>query len=257
MPGKEREFTLTLLVVLMFGATLFAVLAGFHLYRVVIDETALVLDDDNEGKSRRPSSAVKENHAGIVERIRTRFLITGLIYIILLFLVASIAAKRIIRTYHQRKLHLESTLFRQQHDFRHLVDNLGEIVYTLVTDLIRNSFIPNDGNRTDGHIGFSQEIADYLQELKKFNYQNIYLHPKTKTNLPLIQNCYETLFAHYLTQLKNGHTTKPVDIMTDMDASYLASHKPAAMVCDYIAGMTDDFFLKQAASVGCKVPEKQ
>ena len=133
----------------------------------------------------------------------------------------------------------------------------GEIVYTLVTDLIRNSFIPTDSNSRDGHIGFSQEIADYLQELKKFNYKNIYLHPTTKTNLPLIQNCYETLFAHYLTQLKNGQTTKPVDIMTDMDANYLASHKPAAMVCDYISGMTDNFFLKQAATVGCKVPEKQ
>jgi len=133
----------------------------------------------------------------------------------------------------------------------------GEIVYTLVTDLIRNSVLPSSGDSRNGHIGFSQEISEFLQELKIFNYKNIYLHPKTKTNLPLIQNCYEALFTHYLTQLESGQTTKPVDIMTDMDASYLESHTPAAMVCDYIAGMTDDFFLKQAANVGCKVPRKQ
>ncbi len=45
--------------------------------------------------------------------------------------------------------------------------------------------------------------------------------------------------------------------MTDMDPSYLETHSPAAMACDYIAGMTDNFFLKQAESIGCKVPAKQ
>lgn len=139
----------------------------------------------------------------------------------------------------------------------HLGSTNGEIVYTLVTDLISNSRVPQSSNEGTGHIGFSRKVADYLQELKTFNYKNIYLHPKTKSNLPLVRNCYETLFEHYLSQLLKGEATKPVDLMTDMDAGYLASHAPAAMVCDYIAGMTDDFFLKQAASVGCKIPEKQ
>jgi len=133
----------------------------------------------------------------------------------------------------------------------------GEIVYTLVTDLINNSFIPSTDHEPSGYIGFSNEIAEQLQILKKFNYKNIYLHPKTKTNLPLIQNCYKNLFDHYLLQLENGQTAKSIDLMTDMDSSYLTSHPPAAMVCDYISGMTDNFFLKQAAMIGCKVPEKQ
>lgn len=133
----------------------------------------------------------------------------------------------------------------------------GEIVYTLVTDLIKNSFIPQGVEAGSGHIGFSTDIAECLKELKSFNYNHIYLHPSTKTNLPLIRNCYEILFEHYLSQLEKKQTTAPIDIMTDMDTSYLNSHPPAAMVCDYISGMTDSFFLKQAASVGCRVPEKQ
>lgn len=133
----------------------------------------------------------------------------------------------------------------------------GEVVYTLVTDLINNSFIPRSKHDPTGYIGFSREIADQLQILKKFNYKNIYLHPKTKTNLPLIRNCYKNLFDHYLKQLENGRAVKSIDLMTDMDHSYLASHTPAAMVCDYIAGMTDNFFLKQASNIGCKIPEKQ
>lgn len=133
----------------------------------------------------------------------------------------------------------------------------GEIVYTLVTDLIANSFIPDTRSEAPGHIGFSEKIGEQVKLLKQFNYANIYLHPKTKENLPLIKNCYESLFEHYLHHLQNGLATGPVDLMTDMDPNYLATHSKAAMVCDYIAGMTDDFFLKQAKLVGCEVPHKR
>jgi len=133
----------------------------------------------------------------------------------------------------------------------------GEIVYTLVTDLIGNSLIPDKDDTETGHIGFSEPIAEQLEILKTFNYTNIYLHPKTKENLPLIKNCYQSLFAHYLLHLQNNSATQAIDLMTDMNSKYLASHPPAAMVCDYIAGMTDDFFLKQASAIGCKVPKKR
>ena len=133
----------------------------------------------------------------------------------------------------------------------------GEIVYTLVTDLIANSFVPSAPEKEKGYIGFSDQVAALLKELKDFNYSNIYLHPRTKKNLPLIQNCYETLFTRYLRMLEEKETIGPVDLMTDMDPSYLATHSPAAMVCDFIAGMTDNFFLLQAADAGCKIPEKQ
>jgi len=133
----------------------------------------------------------------------------------------------------------------------------GDIVYTLVTDLIANSLIPENIKEPGGYIGFSEKVGEQVNLLKQFNYKNIYLHPKTKENLPLIKNCYKSLFDYYLHQLQNGKDTGPVDLMTDMDSQYLATHSPAAMVCDYIAGMTDDFFLKQAALVGCEVPAKQ
>jgi len=42
-----------------------------------------------------------------------------------------------------------------------------------------------------------------------------------------------------------------------MGETYRKTHPPEAMVRDFIAGMTDDYFLKQAASIGCEVPQKQ
>ena len=44
--------------------------------------------------------------------------------------------------------------------------------------------------------------------------------------------------------------------MESMTEEYLHNQTPAAMVRDYIAGMTDDFFLRQASSIGCDIPER-
>ncbi len=138
----------------------------------------------------------------------------------------------------------------------------GSIVYTLVTDLICNSHVAAPGsqhNSSGNHIGFSETIAYALKELKEFNYTHIYLHPQTKSSMPLIQKCYETLFESCLGCLeKNGaDISPPPDLLTAMTDSTLGNQTPATMARDYIAGMTDDFFLKQAKAAGCRVPEKR
>ncbi|HSO09363.1 MAG TPA: hypothetical protein VLR45_05200 [Desulfoprunum sp.] len=142
-----------------------------------------------------------------------------------------------------------------------LGDTNGTIVYTLTTDLITASTVPAAG-ATAGDIvpavGFSAEIALALHTLKAFNYERIYLEPQTRKDMPIIDECYAALFTAYLDGLQSGRRLPtPVDLMTDMDRSYLDSQPPAAMVRDYIAGMTDDFFLSQAAAIGCAIPEKR
>ncbi len=143
-----------------------------------------------------------------------------------------------------------------------LGESNGSIVYTLVTDLITHSQVAAPGaphNPATDHIGFSDEIAGVLKELKQFNYASIYLHPQTKTSMPLIKNCYETLFEFYLDCLENNGTDRaaPSDLISSMADSHLSNQTPATMTRDYIAGMTDDFFLKQAKAAGCTVPQKQ
>ncbi len=138
----------------------------------------------------------------------------------------------------------------------------GSIVYTLVTDLITHSRIAAPGAQPDpahNHIGFSDEIAATLKELKEFNYARIYLHPQTKTNMPLIQKCYETLFESCLaSQEECGPAFSPhPGLLPPMADSTPDNQSPATMARDYIAGMTDDFFLKQAKAAGCTVPEKR
>ena len=138
-----------------------------------------------------------------------------------------------------------------------LGDTNGTIVYNLVTDLITHSRI-GDGAESSS-IGFSEEVAATLQDLKKFNYERIYLAPSTKQQNPLIQDCYHRLFDHYLACLDGSaqHLCGDVDLMTDISPHYLQQYSSEEKVRDFIAGMTDDFFLKEARLIGCRVPEKK
>ena len=137
-----------------------------------------------------------------------------------------------------------------------LGDSNGTIVYTLVTDLINNS----DTTASDGSlIGFSEGISTALQQLKAFNYKRIYLAPETKRKTPLIRNCYRKLFDFYLKCLKTSPEALPeeIDLMADMTLPHQENYLPEEKVRDFIAGMTDDYFLKQAKKIGCLIPMKK
>ncbi|MGB5685423.1 MAG: HD domain-containing protein [Candidatus Electrothrix sp.] len=129
----------------------------------------------------------------------------------------------------------------------------GTIVHTLVTDLIAHSVPSSDC------IGFSEQIGAALLELKKFNYERIYRNPLFKPDFKRIHSCYEQLFSFYLDQLTRGSLPKKSgrSFWHSMPETYLNNHAPAAIVRDYLAGMTDKFFLRQAELLGCDVPERK
>jgi dGTPase len=140
-----------------------------------------------------------------------------------------------------------------------LGDTNGSIVYTLVTDLIANSSVtPPGGTPPVGgdHIGYSDDTAASLRKLKTFNYERIYLNPRTKKSAPRIRECYEKLFLTLVGEVRGSDTASLPQVTEMREAASSGNQPPAALVRDYIAGMTDDFFLKQAAAIGCAIPEK-
>lgn len=132
----------------------------------------------------------------------------------------------------------------------------GTIVYNLVTDLITSSGVATPATP---FIGFSDGIAGALAELRAFNYERIYLAPRTKANFPLIKECYRRLFKHYLGLLNHSPhlVSVEVDLMTDVTPADRQTYSDEEKVRDFIAGMTDDFFLKQAETIGCTIPLKE
>jgi len=140
-----------------------------------------------------------------------------------------------------------------------LGDTNGNIVYHLVEDLITNSLASGEGEElAQDSIGFSPDVSDSLKKLKEFNYRNIYMNPVIKKDFPKIQNCYRILFETYVEDVKTQKRDSAIfkEKLNTMAPDYLESQPAAVKVRDFIAGMTDDYFLKEAAFYGCSIPKK-
>lgn len=116
----------------------------------------------------------------------------------------------------------------------------GTIVYRLVTDVIQNSW-------GQPHVAFSGEVSEALAALKRFNYERIYTNPTFKADLDTIETIFAQLFDRYMTDIEKKNPDSPVyaNFIDAMSPEYLSSRKPAHIVRDFIAGMTDQYFLEQ------------
>lgn len=116
----------------------------------------------------------------------------------------------------------------------------GTIVYRLVTDVIQNSHAKKA-------VAFSPEISDALKALKDFNLERIYKNPKSKVHSATIKRLFARLFEMRLEELETDNRSSDIfsGFLADMSESYIASHSHPEIVRDYIAGMTDRYFLLQ------------
>jgi len=116
----------------------------------------------------------------------------------------------------------------------------GTIVYNLVTDIIHQS-------HGKSYIAFSDQVSSALKRLKDFNLDRIYLNPLIKQYSESIQRLFELLFSQYLGDLENEKRSSRIfsGFLKDMSQEYVDRHQPAEIVRDFIAGMTDQYFLHQ------------
>lgn len=121
-----------------------------------------------------------------------------------------------------------------------LGDTNGTIVYHLVTDVINNSF-------QNPYIAFSGKVSDALKRLKDFNLERIYMNPEIKKDTDTIKSLFELLFEKYLADIEHENRSSVIftGFLQDMSEDYTKSHCKAEIVRDFIAGMTDKYFLRQ------------
>jgi len=115
----------------------------------------------------------------------------------------------------------------------------GKIVYRLVEDLIAQS-------QGKDEIRFSPRISHALLTLKQFNYKHIYKNKRIKTQSHKIERLYTLLFEAFLQDLKDERKDSVIftEFLNGMQESYIQNSKPAEIVRDFIAGMTDAYFLR-------------
>ncbi|HIJ57941.1 MAG TPA: phosphohydrolase, partial [Deltaproteobacteria bacterium] len=96
------------------------------------------------------------------------------------------------------------------------------------------------------YTAFSREVSMALQALKGFNLEHIYLNPKIKNHLEIIRQLFEMLFDRYLNDLKNHNLSSVIftQFLEDISDTYLTNHNHAEIVRDFMAGMTDHYFLR-------------
>jgi len=116
----------------------------------------------------------------------------------------------------------------------------GTIVYNLVTDIIHCS-------HGKPYIALSDRVSKALKDLKAFNLSDIYLNPVIKKHSDSIHALFDSLFETYLSDLQSGRQDSKIfsGFLADMAPEYPKSHQPAEIVRDFIAGMTDRYFLLQ------------
>jgi len=121
-----------------------------------------------------------------------------------------------------------------------LGDTNGTIVYHLVSDIINTSF-------QNTHVAFSQKISEALKRLKDFNLERIYMNPKIKKNTNTIKKLFGILFEKYLDDIEKENRESVIfkGFLEDMSENYIQNHCKEEIVRDFIAGMTDQYFLRQ------------
>lgn len=112
------------------------------------------------------------------------------------------------------------------------------IVNTILLDVITNSM-------NKDYIKMSDDVFKALVDLKKFNYENIYAKANSKEQIEIYKNMFNYLFDFYLKNINNLNNDINVIFLNDMSEEYLKNTSDARKVIDYIAGMTDEFFMKQ------------
>ena len=116
----------------------------------------------------------------------------------------------------------------------------GTIVYTLVEDLVANSL-------NQPYVCFSEEVSEALKKLKQFNQHYIYQSEMVWKQTPKIKLMFELLFEKYFIDLEKCDETSDIyrGFLDGILPEYKDHTAPAEIVRDFIAGMTDDYFLGQ------------
>lgn len=113
----------------------------------------------------------------------------------------------------------------------------GDIVNTLIVDIVNNSIDKET-------LSFSPTVFDALNQLKEWNYKNIYLNPKKSSQDAKIKTMFLTVLEECMDEL--GSSKKVTGInhwFNSMNEAYKSKTSKSRVVADYVSGMTDDFLM--------------
>ena len=112
-----------------------------------------------------------------------------------------------------------------------LGNSTKERINTMISDIIMNSIVKND-------LVMSEPVRKAMTELRKFMFESLYLNPTAKSEEAKADKLITELYRYYV-----ANTDKLPDtykrFITEFD------ERPEQVVCDYIAGMSDQYSISK------------
>lgn len=133
------------------------------------------------------------------------------------------------------------------HGRRKIHETIRQMINVLVTDLITTTTQQiadaslqsiDDVRRSRSLVGFSDAMQEEAKLLKRFLFENLYRHYQV--------NRMATKARHIIRSLFDAYTNEPILLPPDYQvADKSDKHGQARQVCDYIAGMTDRYAMRE------------
>ncbi len=106
-------------------------------------------------------------------------------------------------------------------------DSFGKRIDTVIRDVVASS---------DSEIRMSLPVAWAMDDFRNFMFEAVYRNPKAKSEESKVEGILSALYAHYLADI--GRLPEDYRAVAEEEGAERA-------VCDYIAGMTDQFAVQQ------------
>lgn len=114
-----------------------------------------------------------------------------------------------------------------------------EIINTIILDIIDNSL-------DKPYIKLSDDVYNALFKLKKFNNEHIYKLSMSKEEQEKYEIGMNKIYSRYLSDLENNNTKSVIyNFINNQCDMYNNSTSNKRKVIDFIAGMTDEMFLRE------------
>ncbi len=115
-----------------------------------------------------------------------------------------------------------------------------DIIHTINLDIIENSM-------GKPYIEMSPKVYKALFALKKFNYEHIYQYSLTADEKAYYREGMNRIFARYLDDIEKENKKSIIYkiFLNDQSKEYMDNTPNKRKVIDFIAGMTDEFFIKE------------
>ena len=125
-----------------------------------------------------------------------------------------------------------------------LGNNNSDIMNNIVLDIIENSYGKDK-------IVLSDKMFNAMNELMKFNYKNIYGFANSEHDLEYYKESINRLYYSLLEDLNTNKENSKISkiFLNEMSQKYKENTSNKQVVIDFIAGMTDDYFMTQLESI--------